>query len=82
MQGDGNWLFGSLPLDAFKSEDRYVIVGEMVCDYLQIHRNIAVRFIKDDFNNYINQFKKNKNMGWRIRNYYLFRAFRSWYSSI
>ena len=48
-------------LDAFESEDSHDIAREMVCDYLQIHRNRFVEFIEDDFDNYIDKLKNWKH---------------------
>ena len=42
-------------LGAFESEDSHDIAREMVCYYLQIHRNRFAEFIEDDFDNYIDQ---------------------------
>ena len=58
IKGDGNWLFRSLSLGAFGSEDSHDIARVMVCDYLQIHRNRFAEFIEDNFDNYIDQLKK------------------------
>ena len=38
IKGDGNWLFRSLSLGTFGSEDSHDVTREMVCDYLQIHK--------------------------------------------
>ena len=47
-----------LSLGAFESEDSHDIAKEMVCGYLQIHRNRFAEYIEDDFDNYIDQLKK------------------------
>ena len=58
IKGDGNWLFRSLSLGAFGSEDSNDIAREIVCYYLQIHRNRYAELLEDDFDNYIDKLKK------------------------
>ena len=53
-------MFRSLSLGAFGEEDSLDIAREIVCDYLQIHRNRFAEFIEDNFDNYIDQLKKSK----------------------
>ena len=67
IKGDGNWLFRSLSLGAFGSEDSHDIARELVCEYLQIHRNRFAEFIEDDFYNCINQLRNLRTWGGELK---------------